>query len=183
MKKHVLSILGTGLILAGQGSAQDVEKVYQQLHSLNTMREGLASSLDPKKEAITEETFKRVCMPVGKQLKEWSQAQGYEARQIARKNRNPQNTVKPQDQAAWDLFEKDAKRLEYKEANPDGTNVYVRIPVVAACLPCHGPKEARPDFIKKKYLEDRAFDFSPGDLRGLYAVRIPKSQDVRGSKP
>jgi hypothetical protein len=122
-------------------------------------------------------------MPVGKQLKEWSQAQGYEARQIARKNRNPLNAVKTQDQAAWELFEKDAKILEHNETHPDGTTVYVRIPVVSACLHCHGSKEARPDFVKKKYLEDRAFDFAPGDLRGLYAVRIPKSQDLRGKKP
>jgi hypothetical protein len=173
MKKSLSFSIVFGLFGSTGAAASDLEKVYQQLHSLNSMREGLASTLDPRKEPITEETFKRVCMPVGKQLKEWSQAQGYEARQLARKNRNPQNSVTAKDQAAWDLFERDAKLIQHKSEGPAGTTAYVRIPVTAACLHCHGPKEARPDFIKKKYPEDRAYDFAAGDLRGIYAVHIP----------
>jgi len=173
MKNSLLFSTFIGFLATQGALAQSVEMVYQKLDSLNTMREGLASSLDPKKEKITEETFKRVCMPVGKQLKEWSQAQGYEARQLARKYRNPQNAVTAKDQAAWDFFEKDAKLIQHKEENAAGITAYVRIPVVAACLHCHGPKEARPDFIKQKYPEDRANDFAAGDLRAIYAVYIP----------
>jgi hypothetical protein len=48
-----------------------------------------------------------------------------------------------------------------------------RITVEPACLACHGAKDARPDFIKEKYPEDRAFGFAAGDLRGLYSAFIP----------
>lgn len=37
---------------------------------------------------------------------------------------------------------------------------------------CSG-KERRPDFVKKGYPDDRAYDFEPGDLRGIYSVFVP----------
>ena len=54
-----------------------------------------------------------------------------------------------------------------------GTRYYRRINVEASCLACHGGKGSRPEFVKNKYPEDRAFDFNVGDLRGMYSVFIP----------
>lgn len=53
-----------------------------------------------------------------------------------------------------------------------GLRIYRRIDVRKNCLLCHGEKNRRPDFIKEKYPEDRAFDFKEGDLRGMYSVWI-----------
>ena len=43
----------------------------------------------------------------------------------------------------------------------------------SACLACHGANDARPEFVKQGYPEDKAFDFEVGDLRGLYSVFVP----------
>jgi len=51
---------------------------------------------------------------------------------------------------------------------------YVRpIFVEPACLSCHGEKNKRPAFVKKKYPEDLAYGFKAGDLRGIIEVMIP----------
>ncbi len=46
------------------------------------------------------------------------------------------------------------------------------------CRPaaCHGSRDSRPAFVKEKYPNDRAFNFQPGDLRGMVAVFIPEVQ-------
>ena len=54
-----------------------------------------------------------------------------------------------------------------------GVRYFRRIAVEASCLACHGAQGERPSFVKTKYPEDLAFDFQPGDLRGLYEVIIP----------
>ncbi len=40
----------------------------------------------------------------------------------------------------------------------------------------HGSKDSRPAFVKDNYPADRAFNFKPGDLRGMYAVFVPEVQ-------
>ena len=66
--------------------------------------------------------------------------------------------------------------------NDDGDHYFRRIDVGAKCLGCHGPKNSRPDFIKKKYGPDRAFDFKVGDLRGLYHVKLSKRTGAQTKK-
>ena len=51
-----------------------------------------------------------------------------------------------------------------------------RINVEPSCLACHGTKASRPAFIKANYPDDKAFDFTVGDLRGMYAVHLPEVQ-------
>ncbi len=55
-----------------------------------------------------------------------------------------------------------------KDKGSASTTFYYRIPVVEACLGCHGSQNSMPDFIIKKYPSDKAFGFKAGDLRGLY---------------
>jgi hypothetical protein len=57
-----------------------------------------------------------------------------------------------------------------------GVNDYRRIDVQSSCLACHGSKDSRPAFVKEKYPADKAFNFKPGDLRGMDAVLIPEVQ-------
>jgi hypothetical protein len=48
-----------------------------------------------------------------------------------------------------------------------------RINVSPGCLACHGQKSRRPKFVADNYPEDLAYNFKPGDLRGMYATFIP----------
>lgn len=152
------------------------KEVVAKLNSLTAMREGLASTLDGRDEPITEETFKAVCAPVGKSLKEWAAAKGYEARQVSTKFRNPVHAPTELEAKILARFEKvkpgaDAPAFEPGEVKGQvGTFVFVPIRVTSSCLHCHGEKYKRPDFIKAKYPEDRAYGFAAGDLRGMYSV-------------
>lgn len=160
--------------------ASPADSVFQKMAELNKMREGLASSLDHKKDAITEETFKQTCMPVGKSFKEWGEKSGYIVRQVARKNRNPNHALTTEEEKIFDLFLKDSKKqshiVQVNEPSRKGEQLYYRIPIVSSCLHCHGENEKRPDFIKAKYPADKAYDFKPGDLRGLYSIFIAKEK-------
>jgi hypothetical protein len=42
-----------------------------------------------------------------------------------------------------------------------------------ACLKCHSAKETIPEVIKEDYPEDRATDYTFGDLRGAISVIVP----------
>ncbi len=57
-----------------------------------------------------------------------------------------------------------------------GLNYYRRINVEPSCLACHGTKASRPAFIKANYPDDKAFDLTVGELRGMYAVHLPEAQ-------
>jgi len=155
----------------------DVTQIFSKLSSLNQMREALAAGLNNTKSEITEDTFKSVCMPVGRELKFWSENNGYQARQISHKNRNPNNGLKEYDIKHYQKFQSDPKLSELKvsvnEGELQGSLYYYRITVTQACLHCHGEKNTRPMFIKSKYPDDKAFDFKPGDLRGLYSIYVP----------
>ena len=176
----LLSIVLGGVFSVGAEGAvtSEVDQAFDKLMALNKMREGLAATLDGRKEPITEETFKQVCMPVGKALKEWATKAGYEASQVALKSRNPSNALTVADEPVFAKFAADPKRQRLEQVvesgGRSGVQLYARIPVVAACLHCHGGEAARPEFIKEKYRADKAFGFKVGDLRGLYSVFLPK---------
>lgn len=167
-------------VLAWAQSTQ-VDEAIQFLKGLNQMREGLASSLDSRTEPITEGTFKQVCMPVGKALKEWGKERGYSVKQVAERNRNPDHALTTEEKPIFALFSRDPKKMSHvvstTQKGTPGQQVYVRIPVVKSCLHCHGPAGQRPDFIKAKYKDDKAFGFKVGDLRGLYSVFIPEKKE------
>ena len=163
----LLTLFSLTAFVAHADPAQDAIK---QLQGFNLMRESLAGSIDPKKEPITPDTFKKTCMPVGLALKDWGKQKGYKVRQVSHKYRNPDHAPTADEQIALDRFLAD-KKLEHWQ---DDQSIYVRIPMAQSCLHCHGEKSSRPDFIKKKYPKDRAFDFKPGELRGLYRVDLPR---------
>lgn len=83
----------------------------------------------------------------------------------------------PESEALFVRFESDASLdslwIRTEQNGVAGRRYRRRITVEPACLACHGPKDARPDFVVEKYPDDRAFDFETGDLRGLYSVFVP----------
>ncbi len=184
VRTPILLLLGLPLVLSACGEPdaprsqappdsirQDVERA---IASLNEMRESLAATIDTP--TVDKSTFKRVCKPVGKRAKQMSAKHGWVVQQLAKKYRTPDHTLDPE---ARQLHERFA-------ASPDLTDTWIRttrdgregwryarrITVQSSCTACHGPKEKRPNFVKKGYSRDRAYGFEAGDLRGLYTVFV-----------
>lgn len=170
----------TAITLAAE---KEIEEAFLKLSSFNSMREGLAATLDGRTEKITENTFNEVCAPVGKALKEWGLKEKYQVRQIAEKYRNPNNAPTPEEKSILKLFTSDPSLIRHEVPftvdGVNGTKIYVRIRVVSSCLHCHGDFKSRPEFIKSKYPNDKAFGFKVGDLRGLYSAFIPMKETKR----
>ena len=149
--------------------------VESAIAALDATRSGLAGTIGADQQ-VDGETFAQVCKPVGMQAKSIAQENGWMVRQVAIKYRNPDHAADPEAAALFPTFETDASvdslwvRSEMDGAA--GWRYLRRITVEQSCLACHGAEEARPDFIKEKYPDDRAFDFSEGDLRGLYSVFV-----------
>jgi len=176
MKVFVFSILGV-LILEPARSAS-LSEALVKLDEVNALREALATTLDPKRETISEETFKRVCAPVGQALKGWAQEKSLVARQISDRYRNPLHQAQGRDLTILQEFKKNPERAYLvEERTVDGVlgwQIYRRIVVRESCLHCHGSVDSRPEFIKAKYPKDKAHSFKAGDLRGLYSVWLKK---------
>ena len=156
--------------------AAEQARVEAAIAALDSMRVARAATIDAD-EAITIETFARVCKPVGLRARALSEENGWAVRQLATRYRNPANTAPPEDAELFAQFEADPGLTDHwidavHEGVP-GRRYLRRITVQASCLTCHGPRDERPAFVVENYPDDRAFGFAPGDLRGLYAVFVP----------
>jgi hypothetical protein len=170
--------LATGS-LAGPGADVDAKKARAEAiaRELVDLRSGLARTFLSADTEVTEQTFQQVCAPVGVKAKELAASEGVVIRQTAIKNRNPKHAANPSEARVLEGFLRDpGKQDQWDQAQLDGKTYHRymrRIDVEEPCLKCHGPKASRPEFIAKKYPEDKAFDFQVGDLRGAIVVMIP----------
>ncbi len=183
MIKRVFAAVFLAALLYGSARAEDIALAHRKdnaaadAEAIIELRSKLAREFIKPGAVVTEETFKRVCGAVGKKVKEISKLEGVVIRHAAVKFRNPSNAATPAEAALIGRFEKDRglKAID-EEDTVDGKN-YFRVTrpirVEKACLACHGDKEARPEFIKEKYPDDRAYGFKKGDLRGIISVLIP----------
>ncbi|WP_253188075.1 DUF3365 domain-containing protein [Leptolyngbya sp. 'hensonii'] len=169
--------LQTPIVLA-QTNPSELSRAVQEIELLDTMRSELASTLEGKTEEPTMQTMKEVCYPVGMRVMQLSQENGWQVKQIASKYRNPAHA--PDDlhaKLALAKFQQDQDLVGFWERetinNQPGTRYYRRINVEQSCLVCHGLKDGRPQFVKEKYLQDLAYNFRVGDLRGMYSAFIP----------
>jgi hypothetical protein len=158
-------------------------RAVDQMEQLDRMRISLASTLEGSTEEPTKDTMREVCMPVGKRAMAIGRENGWTVRQVASKYRNPDHApAGAQENGVIDLFARHPEITGLWEpataGQGAGVNYYRRIDVQASCLACHGSKESRPAFVKERYADDRAFNFKPGDLRGMYAVFIPEVQEA-----
>ncbi len=151
--------------------------VEGEIEALDAMRSGLARTID--EEAVDQGTFARVCKPVGQRAKALSDTTGWAVQQIADKYRNPANQLDSAGAAVYPRFADDPSQMHlWTRTTMDGTSgwrYYRRIVVEPSCLACHGAQADRPAFVNQNYPDDRAYGFSAGDLRGLYAVFVPDS--------
>lgn len=178
----LFSALIIPVLLASPALAADVmntpeEKAMAAADELITMRSDLAREFIKPGAVIDEETFKKVCGAVGKRAKDITEKTGVKIRNAAVKNRNPLNAADEREQAIIERFEADKSLSEIWEDFESEGKPYKRytrpIFVEKACLACHGPKEARPEFIKIKHPDDKAYGFKEGDLRGIISVTVP----------
>ena len=156
--------------------AERLARVVEEVEGLRSLRSRLAESFTGEPD---QSTFARVCKPVGERPRELSREHGWSIQQLAERYRNPAHRLDPEAQRVSDMMERDPGLmglwLDTEVNGKPGVRYFRRIVVEEACLACHGPRDARPEFIKRAYPEDRAYDFDVGDLRGLYAVFVPES--------
>ena len=181
----LLIVHPAGAMAAASGEAPVdpavLAKAVDQMEQLDRMRISLASTLEGSSEEPTMDTMRQVCMPVGKRAMAIGKENGWTVRQVASKYRNPDHA--PAGSQETDVIDLFARHPEinglWEPATAEqgaGVNYYRRIDVQASCLACHGSRDNRPAFVKEKYPADKAFNFKPGDLRGMYAVYIPELQ-------
>jgi hypothetical protein len=122
----------------------------------------------------------RMLMPAmaGNEIgKKFYKATGYQLRQISSKYRNPKNKPDEFEAKALGEFEKDSNLTEYKGVDKLNDQKVLRylIPlhIEEACLKCHSAKETVPEIIQEDYPEDKATDYTFGDLRGAISVAVP----------
>jgi hypothetical protein len=156
----------------------ELVRAVQEIEALDTMRTGLASTLEGSTEEPTKQTMKEVCRPVGMKAMELSKENGWQVKQIANKYRNPDHAPNNlHDKMVLAKFEQNSELVglwDTETINQEtGTRYYRRIDVEASCLVCHGLKDRRPQFVQDGYPQDLAYNFKVGDLRGMYAVFIP----------
>jgi len=153
------------------------QAVETAIQDLDAMRESLASTIDTP--AVDQQTFARVCKPVGKRAKTVAQTHNWTVQQLARKYRNPAHAPDAEADSVHAQFGQNPERtktwVRTVRNGTQGWRYFRRITVQPSCLACHGAKERRPDFVKAEYPDDRAYGFDAGDLRGLYAVFVPDS--------
>ncbi|MFP4132606.1 MAG: DUF3365 domain-containing protein [Halothece sp.] len=157
-----------------QPQPEQLGEIVQEIESLDAMRSSLAGTLEGTDETPTLETFKQVCKPVGMRAKQLSQENPWDVKQVAEKYRNPAHAPTAREATALEKFANNPDLFGFWETGDQETYYYRRINVEATCLKCHGMKSERPEFVKQRYPEDKAYDFSVGDLRGMYRVVIPE---------
>ena len=160
-------------------------QVENAIEGLDGMRSALASTIET--DEVDAGTFAQVCKPVGMQARQIAQDNGWLVRQVATQYRNPANKADTEATLLSTHFmsEKDFEQLWFRtklEGAP-GWRYLHRITVEPACLACHGAKEERPEFVRTKYPDDTAFNFSEGDLRGLYSVFVPDDSTQQIEEP
>jgi hypothetical protein len=109
-----------------------------------------------------------------------SENQKVRIQRIAERNRNPANTL---DNASLEVFNSMKRAVQTGDklkpiiVSSDGNEVfYAPIRLEGACLSCHGTKdqigEENLAIIQSRYPNDKAVDFKPGDLRGMWKIEL-----------
>jgi hypothetical protein len=104
-----------------------------------------------------------------------SQALGVSVQRVTNQPRNAQNKLTEADEAAWAHFAATKPAVKPAGILDDSNVFYKPIFVQPLCLNCHGTPgkdlmEENYAAIKELYPEDKAINYSMGDLRGLWKV-------------
>lgn len=108
-------------------------------------------------------------------------------RRTTEKPRNKANKATERDKNIFKVYEYAAKRGDslkpILQTDPEAGEVvyYHPIMIQATCLQCHGNKDngytrENFDIINKHYPKDKAFNYSLGDMRGMWVVTMLQSE-------
>ena len=179
MLKRLPIALASVLALSLGGAALAAEKADSPAYAeeIISMRSSLAKAFVLPGAEVNEETFKKVCGAVGKRVKEINEKGEVKIRHAATRYRNPANAATTEEAAVMERFANEGLKEVSASFEKDGKGFsrYTRpIYVESACLACHGEKDSRPEFVKAKYPDDKAYGFKTGDLRGIISVIAPQ---------
>jgi hypothetical protein len=173
-----LSLTGSAAFLLPSPD-DTLARAVTEVERLNDLRETLARQFETNP-AATEGRFLEVCRPVGVEAERLASETGWNVRQLADKYRNPVNRADREALHFLHLLAADTsvQGMWVRTAmnGQKGLRYFRRITVREACMPCHGTREARPDFIREGYPLDRAYNFEVGDIRGVYSVFVPDAE-------
>lgn len=113
-------------------------------------------------------------------------AHGVELKRTSTRLRNPANAPDAYERAALEHFEAEIEAGRapppYLVQRADGELRYYRPIIVAEpCTVCHGPRDALDpavvEALDRRYPDDDATGYRPGDFRGLVRVSVPAAPD------
>lgn len=108
-------------------------------------------------------------------------------KRVTEKPRNPLNNANPHEREILKMFADTLKQLQFFDewADPEtrtGYTYYRPITIGRFCLKCHGDSTSLDEKValalQDKYPDDKAIDYSAGDLRGMFVVTIENNATV-----
>lgn len=110
------------------------------------------------------------------------QANNVTLKRVTDKPRNENNLLSPEEMMVFQEIQKQKSRVgvfpNRVVSSDENVTVYVPIPFMGHCVPCHGKKEEMTTETKttlnKLYPKDLATNYQIGDLRGLFVVIFKK---------
>lgn len=180
----ILTFFTKSTTIYGYDSETSLSKEQDQalayLTEIIELRNTLAAENENLKgnKEITVKDFKNTCGAVGARIKAISKETAITFKHETPKYRNPAHKLTKEMEVFYNMFDKNKDLKFLKDIiggnNEKGREIIVKpIFVEESCLKCHGAKENRPEFIKKKYPNDLAFDFNEGDLRAIFTASLP----------
>ena len=122
----------------------------------------------------------RLLMPAiaGNEIgKKFYNATGYRLKQVSSQYGDPENRPDKFEEKALAEFEHDKSISEYRGVDEINSKKVLRylIPlhVEEACLKCHSAKETMPGFMQGDYADNKAVDYTFGNMRGAISVAVP----------
>jgi hypothetical protein len=172
-------ILTGSAVALRPGSDDAISRAVAEVERLNDLREALAQKFEAVP-AATHARFQEVCQPVAVDAQRVASETGWKVQQLAVKYRNPVNRADREAEHFLHLLSADTTVkgmwIRTRMDGRLGTRYFRSIMVREACMPCHGTRDNRPQFIKESYTLDRAYNFEVGDLRGVFSVFVPDAR-------
>lgn len=102
---------------------------------------------------------------------------------VAEKNRNPENRLKEHDVSVFERYKNNKDLGSLVKKHGDDIYFYKPINLKGFCVSCHGSIENKIGkdnyaLIKKLYPNDKAINFSAGDLRGMWKIKFEKGGEL-----
>ena len=99
---------------------------------------------------------------------------------VAEKNRNPENRLREEDVPVFERYKSNKDLGSLVETHGDNIYFYKPINLRGFCVSCHGNVESNIGeenyaLIKKLYPNDKAINFSSGELRGMWKIKFEEN--------